>query len=188
MNQRKTPSIFNNLSPDEAKLFDELSKPPVSKITINEHLFVTRYLPMLYNFYTGEINPEYINKFRATWIRDIARTGYNEVRVVDNKGEVVAVVPPTLGRVQYAHKDGRLDVASAFKKHNSIALARGEVEATRLLKMIMFNATIKKEAPLEDRWMALFAHYKCNPSQQDTTQEATLAKPDFNEDDYTYEL
>lgn len=187
MNDKVKPSLFKNLNPDERKLFDELSSPPKVTISINEHEFVGRYLPILYNFYTGDIDKENIGKFRAMWINEVSGNGYNEVNVVNINGDIVAVVPPVFGRVQYTPKDAQFSLASAFKTYHGIARNRGETAAVNMLKQIMFNAEINKEKPLEDRWNALFDYYKCGQQESAPVVES-IQKSDFNEDDYTYEL
>lgn len=163
MAKSKIPSLFHNLDPNVKGQFNALLTGAKPTITISEYAFLNRYLPMLYNFYTGDIAKEEISKFRTLWITEVSKSGYNEVAVVDQAGKTILVVPPVLGRVQYQPKDKHFSIGSVMTNYSRTKTIRGAKAADHLLKGNMGQAYINKSTPLDPRWQQLFDHYKCTP-------------------------
>lgn len=185
MANRKIPSLFDNLDPALKSQFDQLSPTAKERITISEHAFLERYLPMLYNFYTGDISSEDISKFRTLWINEVAKSGYNEVLVVDQAGNTVQVVPPVLGRVQYSHKDRNFSISAVMGSYGQLKRMRPKM-ATDILKGGIGNALVNRSAPVDGRWQKLFEYYKCAPvdTQAEVAPQASIG---FDPDELTYE-
>lgn len=187
MANSKTPSLFNNLDPNVKDQFDQLLGAAKPKITISEHAFVNRYLPMLYNFYTGEIGLDEISKYRTIWIDEVSKSGYNEVSIIDQAGNVLRVVPPVFGKVQYMPKEKGFNIASVMSNYSQIKRSRGDAKADTLFKGSMGNAWINRSAPVDQRWEELFNYYKCTPTENRADEEHKPNVIDYDLDQLTYE-
>lgn len=183
MTTAKIPSFFTRLTKDEKTVIDSLIEGKgLVQPTLNVTTFTSRYLPLLYNFYTGEVGLEEISKYRTIWINEVAGTGHTEVNVVDDNGATVVIVPPVLGAIQYVPKDKNFSISDTLKTYSDIRSHRNEVQANKHLRGTIFNAHINHADSHESRWVELFKLFKCSPQSAQTNTKSTNDIIPFSDD------
>lgn len=116
------------------------------KPKINEKLFVSVYLPLLFN--------EDPLAFNLKWINDVAMNPYLEVEVVDDNNKVLYLVPPLRSPLKTSLKRDIPNLANyAIMEHRVHKLRAEMVLAENLPKLIQFETGITDEN--ERRWQEI---------------------------------
>lgn len=162
---------------------EELTKSAANKSYISEDFFVNVFLRM----FAGE--PAFLDKVKPEMWFNIAHGPFNEVTVVDAKGQVLYDVPayfsqaaikPLDGTGKAEHLPSITDVVRQSNHHAFRGAGQGEAflmqELERRSFMFDTNVDVTEDAK---RWMAIFERYGVKPVRP---VEQTLKQPEPNVD------
>lgn len=160
----------------------ELTNAP-SPTVINEDFFVRVFLRM----FAGE--PEYLERVKPEMWFNVSHGPFNEVAVVDAKGNFLynvpayfsqAAVKPLDGTGKAEHLPSITDVVRQANHHAFRGVGQGEAflmqELERRSFMFNVNADVSGDAK---RWMEIFERYGVKPVRP---VEQTLKQPEPNVD------
>jgi hypothetical protein len=144
----------------EMKLgFDSLNQLNVRSIP--EVLFVNNFLPL----FCGEISNKLpmFNDLLNVWL-NIAGTNYSPVNVVDNKGNVIIVVPPINDKDILKPIISRTeDIAYVFMEAKAKSVMSPSIGANIIAEGLgsRISSLITQEKPttIQEQWTKLFTHY-----------------------------
>lgn len=148
---------------------------------IHESIFVNSYLDYFKNIKTSDPNsPLYLN-----WI-NIAGSVYNEVHLVNDKGEVVATVPPLVARNSI--ETDNLENVGFEEKAKHYNLLKGvdgdrakNFLATELSALPKFIKPVTAQDEAK-RWVALFNRYSNNKNEKETKPATSKVKENLGID------
>lgn len=132
----------------------------VDKI-INERLFLSVYLPLLFSENPGDFN--------TRWVMEIANSPHTPVTIVDDNNQKVIVVPPLRAVASTSinkNIDGLLELIK--EKRNQSPILAERVLAANLPKFVNLeggNTDTHKE-----EWKALLTHYGYSDLLEETTE------------------
>jgi hypothetical protein len=138
------------------KGFSELDK--LNRPKVPEAIFVRDFLPA----FSGEIPCS--SELLGIWYT-ISGSPFNRVSVVNQIGEVVAIVPPFQNRDSIPTKNSSKDLTAIFMEHDSITNISPNAATNKLAtqldqKFIQdYNKTEVNSNPIKQEWDTLLKHY-----------------------------
>lgn len=141
-----------------------------NKPTVPENIFVFHFLPL----FSGESTANKESLLENWYL--IAGTPYHEVNVINESGEVVAVVPPILNRKILpikTERDKGADLDSMFKtaiQNSSLHPNLGnKMIISELSSRFLNHLSLENNAVLKESWDKLLSHYGKSLAPKETT-------------------
>ena len=155
--------------------------------SVPEDIFLYHFLPT----FSGE-NKENIQGVLSYWYA-ISGTPYAPVKVINEHGTVVAVVPPVLDRealpVTGKRNERGGDMDSVFENARQKASLSPNLAQSMIVgeleKRFLNKVTDKPNSKIQEQWIALLKHY--GKSKDQSKQMPTLTHSSTNESDFEYE-
>jgi len=152
---------FQDLNRRIANLKKGFNEHVIAEINnVPERIFVAHFLP----WFSGQVT-DTDNSLRSSWVT-IAGNEFFEVKVIDDMGQVLFVVPPLVDRDIFPVAISRNDkVADMMTSAGQLAELSPLGAEQRLANQL--NGKIqstKEKGKYDDRWQAIFDRYKLDTS------------------------